>query len=190
MTQYMQIPYHQKTDAELARDVKTYDHAAYAELIRRYQNTLYPYLIRLLGNHEDALDIVQETFLKVYEQIQGFDERKQFSSWLYRIAHNIGINYLKKHARTIKIDADALALVAERHAARAHELTTANIRRAEELLLAINRLKPKYKDVVLLYFYEEKSYAEIGEILRLPTSTVGVQLDRAKKQLHALLTAT
>ena len=92
----MQTAYQHLSDEQLAGLVKRNDHAAYAELIQRYQNKLSPYLMRLLGCEEDALDLVQDTFLKVYEQIQGFDERKKFSSWLYRIAYNTFLNDERK----------------------------------------------------------------------------------------------
>jgi RNA polymerase sigma-70 factor (ECF subfamily) len=181
--------YQTVTDEELAGFVKNQDHAAYAELIRRYQNKLFAYLIRLLGNKEDALDIVQDTFLKVYENIQGFNEHKKFSSWLYRIAHNLGINHLKKHSRSLKMDVENMTQVADSQ--QVDNFLAGKLRNEEQeaLMMLIHQLKPKYKDIVVLYFYEEKSYEEISDILKLPASTVGVRLNRAKKQLKKLYMA-
>ncbi|MFW9998184.1 MAG: RNA polymerase sigma factor [Candidatus Odinarchaeota archaeon] len=182
--------YQHLSDEQLAGWVKHNDHAAYTELIRRYQNKLYPYLVRLVGDEDDALDLVQDTFLKVYEQIQGFDEGRKFSSWVYRIAHNSGLNHLKKHSRTLKMDQKQMAQVLDRQV-RLDDFFAGTFQHEdlEALMMVVNQLKPAYKDVLLLYFYEEKSYDEISDILKLPVSTVGVRLNRAKKRLKKLYTA-
>lgn len=183
--------YQHLSDEQLAGRVKQDDHAAYTELIRRYQNKLYPYLVRLVGDDHDALDLVQDTFLSVYEQIQGFEESRKFSSWVYRIAHNAGINHLKKHSRAMKMEPDKIVRRLDRAVSLDDFWNRIDQDEEHEALLAlVQQLKPAYKDLVVLYFYEDKSYDDISDILRMPKSTVGARLNRAKKQLKKLYTAT
>ncbi|MEI7498008.1 MAG: RNA polymerase sigma factor [Candidatus Falkowbacteria bacterium] len=170
-----------ETDEALAGQVKRADHSALAELIKRYQQKLYHYVTRLIGNADEAEDVVQETFLRVYKNIQSFDEEKKFSSWIYRIAHNTAINAIKKRQRLQSVEALTLDWLQENQE-EAEDFIATEERRAlsENMIILMDDLRAEYREALVLYYFEEKSYQEISEIMHIPEATVGVWLRRAK----------
>ncbi|MFH1620990.1 MAG: sigma-70 family RNA polymerase sigma factor [Patescibacteria group bacterium] len=168
------------------------DKEAFTVLVKRYQEPLTRYLRRLgLTRLEDAEDVLQNVFLKAYRSINDFDRRLKFSSWIYRIAHNEAVSYL----RTATAKPSGISV---NDAEQAMERIRSDIdlnREAEQILTAeliasiFPKINKKYQDVLILRFFEERSYNEISDILRIPSGSVATLLNRAKKMLRKELTS-
>lgn len=157
-------------------------------LVQRYEAKIRRYAGKFLFGYNDIDDIIQEVFLKAYVNIQSFDVSRKFSSWLYRIAHNEFINAIKKRKKEPLplFDADALFphLISRENVDK-----EANEKETKQLIdKCLNRLEPKYREPLVLYYFEELSYKEIADILRIPVSTVGIRIKRAKKIMKSLIT--
>lgn len=163
------------TDEEIIIAVRTEDKERYAEIIRRYGAKLYTYARYLLKDEHDAQDVVQQTFISAYVNLQGFDTRRKFSSWIYRIAHNHAMNYLRRDKRTTELDETSMypsTIDVEDEAVRQEIIAHAHS--------CLQQLPVLYREPLTLYYLDEKSYDEISDIMRIPTSTVGVRIRRAK----------
>lgn len=163
-----------KSDEEIVVLVRT-NRDLYAEIIKRYQEKLTRYTTYLVGDYHQASDIVQETFIKAFKNLNGFDARKKFSSWIYRIAHNETMNIIKKNKKTVsletQVDFDSGINLEE------ELLKKELVEHAHECLALIPVI---YREPLSLYYLEERSYEEIGDILKLPVGTVGTRINRAK----------
>lgn len=170
-----------ETDEQLAIAVQKGNSEKFGELIERYEAKLLRYARKFLLDPEDAQDIVQDTFIKAYENLQSFDVSRRFSPWIYRIAHNEFVNALKKREsrKTIfTIDFDTLFP----HLQAADTADSAALERdtRETLEKYLDHLDTKYREPVILYYLESMDYQEIADILHIPVSTVGVRLARAR----------
>lgn len=174
------------TDEEIIRLVQKGQSEKYGEIVKRYEKAIGRYIKRVINQAEEEVeDLVQETFVKAYENIQGFDTKKKFSSWIYRIAHNICIDYFrKKKPLSLNVEEQEETLVSSEKLIEELEIENEKKRQIQK---AVEKLDIKYKEVVLLYFFEDKSYDEIADILRTNTSNVGVLLNRAKEKIRKLL---
>jgi RNA polymerase sigma-70 factor (ECF subfamily) len=146
---------------------------------------------RFLATTEDIEDMVQEVFIKAYTKLQSYDTSRPFSPWLYRIAHNQFVNELRRQSRQpwSVFDADTIFPTLAAPETTDRESLVADL--SGELAAAVATLKPKHREPLVLFFYEELSYAEIADVLRIPVTTVGVRINRAKAQLrNAQLTNT
>jgi RNA polymerase sigma-70 factor (ECF subfamily) len=170
-------------DQQVARLVQTGDRQAFGTLVERYGAKLLRYARKFLFDHEDAEDQVQEAFIKAYTNIQGFDPARQFSPWMYRIAHNQFITAIKKRGRepVAFVDLDVFVPHLRSDADPGRDADRAEMRAM--LDRGLSALGPKYREPLVLYYYEEMDYREIADILRIPVSTVGVRLLRAKAAL-------
>lgn len=168
------------SDEALAVHVRQTDAQAYREIVARYQTKLLRYANYLVGDHHLALDAVQSAFIKAYVGLNSFDPHKKFSSWLYRITHNEAINLIKKEQATIPWEE---WLKTEPSASLSLESQLETKLLVSELKKHLHSLPLKYRQVLLLYYIEEKSYEEISDTLRLPVNTVGTHLRRGKKLL-------
>lgn len=173
-----------KTDEELAMAVQAGGQAELGELIHRYQNKLYYYALRLMGDSEQALDVVQDSFIRAYRNIRSFDVSRKFSPWIYRIVHNLAVNQLKKNNRSVVVNAPTLDWL-EEHQVEIDDFLAEENRRelSADMVALLELIRPEYKEVLVLYYFEEKSYQEISYIIKIPETTVGVWLKRAKAQL-------
>jgi len=175
-----------KTDEEIVKLVSLGNSELYGVVMERYQEAMFRYVRRVINQvDEEVEDLVQEVFIKGYENIQSFDGTKKFSSWLYRIAHNLCIDYFRKKRPTTSLIDDAEELLESGE--KLVEEMAIEKERKESLMRAVEKLELKYKEVVLLYYFEEKSYDEISDILRINTSNVGVLLLRAREKLKKIL---
>lgn len=155
----------------------------FAYLIRRYEAKLLRYIHRSTAvSPEDAEDLLQEIFIKSYQHLNDFDQDLRFSSWIYRIAHNHIISaHRKKTARPETYypeDGELERIASDANIVRDTE--RAEFNRQVRAILAT--LDPKYRDVLILQFIEEKSYQEIADILKRPLGTVATLINRAKKR--------
>ncbi|HLD28001.1 MAG TPA: RNA polymerase sigma factor [Patescibacteria group bacterium] len=177
----------EKSDEELV-DLILDNQILFAYLINRYQNKLLRYIKRISNlNSEDAQDLLQEIFVKVYRNLAGFNKKLKFSSWIYRIAHNEVINnYRKQKARPRQIHWDDLNGDDgwfENLASDFNLENEINNKLNYNIILAVlKNLDYKYKEVLELRFWEEKNYQEISDILKKPMGTVATLISRAKKQ--------
>ncbi len=174
------------TDEQLVEKIRENNPQLYSEIIHRYQSKLSNYLRKFINHQDELEDVLQEVFIKVYKNLFGFDINKKFSSWIFRIAHNEAINNIRKRKKEIlSLDDNEWQVIDEKINLEKELEEKINRKIIEKALL---KIKSKYREVLILYFLEEKTYEEISEILRIPISTVGVLLLRGKKKLKKYLT--
>lgn len=180
------------TDNELVVLVREKNPERYAEIIGRYQGKLFAYLYRLIGNKDEAEDLLQDVFIKVYKNLHSYDSERKFSSWIYRIAHNEAVNYIKRKSLKRFISWEDISSTKDKLESRSQEdgADEAWMRKetVRDVDAAINLLPAKYKQVLLLRYFSDKSYEEIGEILGKPVNTVGTLINRAKRKLAEEMT--
>jgi RNA polymerase sigma factor, sigma-70 family len=178
------------TDEEIVRRTLL-DKEAFTPLIERYEAKLTRYLERLgVGVREDREDILQNAFIKAYRNLNSFDQTLAFSSWMYRIAHNEAMSFFRsRHARPqVVLDEGSETLLTELRDEDSDTAHLAELRLSrEELAKAFTALTPVQRDVLTLRFFEDRSYAEISDILEVPTGTVSTLLYRAKRALREAL---
>jgi len=178
--------FQEKPDEELAV-LALGSQAAFLYLVERYEDRLMRYIFRIAGlNQEDAEDLLQEVFIKVYKNLNNFDSELKFSSWIYRICHNQVIsNYRKLKARPQNIywekkDDWLNNIISEFDLERETDLALDR----EFILKVLDKLDYKYKEVLELRFLEDRDYKEISDILKKPMGTVATLINRAKKQFQ------
>lgn len=163
------------TDEQIVELVCNIDKELYVHIIKRYQDKLLRYANYLTGDEHDAADIVQESFIKAYINLNGFDTKKKFSSWVYRIVHNEAMNLIRKQKKHVPlyddIDFDSGINLEEDFIKKELKAHTKN---------CLRQMQEIYSEPLTLYFLEEKSYEEISDILRIPIGTVGTRINRAK----------
>jgi RNA polymerase sigma-70 factor (ECF subfamily) len=174
----------EKTDEELVaqtlenRDVFTY-------LINRYENKLYNYIRRITNIPPDeAEDVLQDIFIKVFRNLNDFDQDLKFSSWIYRIAHNQVIsNFRKRKVRPENYSVELSEGLIQTLAGNLDIEKEADQKILKEnVAKGLEKLDKKYREVLVLRFLEEKSYKEISDILRKPKGTVATLINKAKKE--------
>ncbi len=176
-------------DAELvSRTLKNTDD--FIEIVRCYQAPIRRYVIRLgCRDSNDADDLLQDIFLKVYINLNEYDAVLAFSSWLYRIAHNETISFFrKKNVRPMPVTTEEELQLFENISDGIDFTKSLNSKINASLLhSALAELEEQYSDVLILKFLEEKSYAEISDILKIPMGTVATLINRGKKKLKDAL---
>lgn len=191
------------SDEKIVELIQRGDRERYGEIIERYQGRLFGYTKNLINqNNMEVEDVVEETLISAYQNLNGFDVSKKFSSWIYRIAHNKAIDYFKKKkVKTTVLDdelevglnlsgpVDTGSSPLDKGDSKTRLYEELEIEKENKVIVnkAVNGLELKYKEVVLLYFFEDKSYEEISDILHIPSSNVGVLLYRAKSILRKIL---
>lgn len=175
------------TDEELAQKVQGGDSEIFGILVERFEKKMLRYARKFLLGYEDAEDAVQVVFLKAYTNIQQFDKNKKFSSWLYRIAHNEFINVIKKRGKESLplFEVDTLFPHLQGKEDPARDLEARELKAMLEKYLS--KVSPKYREILVLYYFEQMDYREIADILQIPPSTVGVRLKRGKLALKKLI---
>ncbi|HPN55116.1 MAG TPA: RNA polymerase sigma factor [Candidatus Moranbacteria bacterium] len=178
---------HELNDIELIRLMKKKDAAAYNTLSERYYKKLFSYIFHFVGNKDETEDILQNVFSKTFKNIRSFDVSRKFSSWVYRIAHNEAINFLKRRNKRILVSWDDISTTKDKlDTAFNEELPGEKWEHMEivrEIDKALEKLPPKYKQVLKLRYFQEYSYEEIGAMLGKPVNTIGTLINRAKKKL-------
>ncbi len=172
-----------QTDEAIAAAVQQGDTHAFKTLLERYEAKISRYGRRFLSNAEDIADLVQGIFIKAYVNIKSFDSERRFSPWIYRIAHNEFVNALKKTKREpfFILEADTIFPTLPAKERSDDDILSDELKQNMERTL--NSIGAKYREVLILYFYEELSYQDIADVLHIPISTVGVRLKRAKEEL-------
>lgn len=163
---------------------------AYAEIVDLYQSRLYHVCYRMLGNKHEAEDITQEAFLRAYINLHTFDQKRKFSTWIFRIATNLCIDRIRKKKPDYHLDAqvpgtDGLDMYSQ--IAASEELPVEQLEKMEmqeRLQYEISRLPDKYRSVIVLKYMEELPLQEISEILDLPLGTVKTRIHRGREALR------
>jgi RNA polymerase sigma-70 factor, ECF subfamily len=166
---------------------------AYGAVIARHEHTLKRYVRRLLGNQQHAVDdVLQEVFMKAYVNLNDYDSTRPFSPWIYRIAHNEAISFLRKtKSEPHTVSGEDAALMLERVADLDDpDQALLRSRNQGDIHKALASLEQKYRDVLVLRYLEEKSYDEISDILHLPPGTVATLINRGLKRLREPLKAS
>lgn len=171
-----------KTDEAIVAQIIAGDIDAFEEIMTRYEDKLTRYVIYLIRHQTTVEDVVQETFIKAYQNLHNFNPKYKFSSWIYRIAHNEAINAVRKLRFVSDKEIDDLPDVYDQ---KVGEIIDQKLRQ-KQVRLCLNQLSQKYREVVQLVYLENMKYEEVGQILQIPTSTVGVRLARAKNQLKKI----
>lgn len=183
-----------ESDLSLVKRAHEQDSSAYDELIRRYQQRIYATVYHMTSNHEDANDLTQETFIKGYRALKGFKGDSSFYTWIYRIAVNKTINFLKTRKNKVQMslndvdyqaehDPDLVALVSEKTPRR--DLNLAELQ--EKLNAGMQKLSEHHRMVVTLHDIQGLSHEEIGKIMNCNVGTVRSRLFYARQQLQGFL---
>lgn len=153
-------------------------------IMKRYEKKLISYIMRISSfNNEDAEDVLQEVFVKAYFNLNNFDPKLKFSSWIYRIAHNQTISeFRKKKVRPVfYFEERDLVLFADKfNLSKSVDDTLLG----EEISKVLQKMDKKYSEVLVLKFLEDKDYKEISDILKKPEGTVGTLISRAKRKFE------
>lgn len=174
----------EETDEAVARRVQAGDADAFGILIERYETRLKRYGWRFLNTKEDIEDMVQDVFIKAYTNIHSFNANRRFSPWIYRIAHNEFVNALRKQSRYPQSFFDPDTILPQLVAKETTDGERLDAELKEAIEASLETLAPKYRAPLVLYFYEEMSYQDIANVLKIPTATVGVRIKRAKEKLQ------
>jgi RNA polymerase sigma-70 factor (ECF subfamily) len=188
------LPSVSTNDAALVRRAQKGDLAAYDELVRRYQERIYATVYHMTANHEDANDLAQETFIKAYQALHTFKGDSGFYTWIYRIAINKTINFLKQRKNKTHMslndldfnaehDPDLMALISDKTPRR--EATLSELQ--ENLNAAMQKLSPVHRLVVTLHDVQGMAHEEIGTVMDCNIGTVRSRLFYARQQLQAYL---
>ncbi len=159
------------------------DTAAFEGIVRRYQQVLFTVALRLLGDHEEARDAAQNTFVKAFEKLGTYDPKRRFFSWIYRILVNECLNVRRRPAalRSVHVDADAI------QAASSDVVEAAERRSAVKK--AILTLPDAYREVIVLRHFAALSYEEMSDAIGVPAKTVKSRLYTARQLLAERLGA-
>jgi RNA polymerase sigma-70 factor (ECF subfamily) len=175
-----------KTDEELAA-ATILDNKNFDPLIDRYTQKIRRYIAHLIGNWQESEDVAQDVFFLAYKNIASFNRHMKFSAWLYRIAHNQSVNYIRKHynhAKTVEFNEAIQNELAEH--INFGEIIDKHLKN-KDLKLALTNLSQKDQEMIYLAYHDEKKYDEIADILEMPVNSVGPTLNRVKKKLKVSL---
>ena len=186
------------TDEVLISRVQSGDTRAFDALIERYKGKLYATIYHMTSNHEDAADLLQETFLRAYKALPKFKREAKFSTWCYRIAVNVTINHIRQQKNRAAMSLDSFDLDAheldefrdtssphpsESGAAREEELSRMHV----ALNDAIQSLSEKHRAAVVMHDDQGMTHAQIAEVMGVPEGTVKTRLFHAHKLLQKKL---
>ena len=170
------------------------DQKAYAELMSRYRDSVFFMLLKMVNNKDDADDLTIEAFGKAFKRLHQYTPNFAFSTWLFKIASNNGIDFIrKKKAHLISIDK---GFVNDEGGEMSMDIKSDVLDPEEKVMkkerirmlrVVVEKLKPKYKQLVEMRYYEEMSYEEISAKLDLPLGTVKAQLFRAREFLYNIM---
>ena len=181
-------------EGDLVKQARRGDFAAYDELVKRYQQRIYATIYHMTSNHEDANDLAQESFIKAFQALKSFKGGSSFYTWLYRIAVNKTINFLKQRKNRLHMslndidfnaehDPDLMALISEHTPRRAAGLSELQ----KKLNEALMKLSEPHRLVVVMHDVQGHSHEEIAETMDCNVGTVRSRLFYARQQLQGYL---
>ncbi|MET1249521.1 MULTISPECIES: RNA polymerase sigma factor SigW [Sporolactobacillus] len=182
-------------EKRLIKKVKKGDQQAFAELVERYKNSVFAICLRMVGNAQEAEDLSQEAFIRAYNHIDQYDHERKFSTWLFRIATNLSIDFLRRRKSNISLDAvvpgtEGLSLNAMLPDQTEQPEELAVRKETEEMVQnEIKKLPEKYRSAVVLKYIEDLSLKEISEIMDIPVGTVKTRIHRGREMLRKMMMA-
>ena len=195
MENYSNLSDKAREDFRLVLLAREGDQKAYSELMSRYRDAIFFMLLKMVSNRDDADDLTIEAFGKAFKNIHQYSPSFAFSTWLFKIATNNCIDFLrKKRATLVSIDGgtdkdNERQIILESDALTPEE-TLINQQKAKLLKSVVSNLKPRYRTLIELRYFQEFSYEEIAQELTLPIGTVKAQLFRARELLYNILKNT
>lgn|GEM_PF-128611 len=175
-----------QTDEAIATRVQGGESELFGMLMERYESKLVRYGRKFLSNPDNIDDIVQDVFISAYQNIKSFDAARRFSPWIYRIAHNAYVNALKKNSRMPITLFDFDALVSH----TPYEDPAEFVREQKDIRTMLDdcmdKIPAKYKEILLLRYFEDMDYKEIADILSIPVGTVSIRLKRGREALKKI----
>lgn len=176
------------TDEDLVDLVCKGETRKFEALVQRHQDAVYSMVRRYVVGSGDAEDVAQEIFLRAFRSLASFRREAKFSTWLYRIAYNRCVDWARRNARlrhsqrTLGEDEEIPDQRTDVESTALDEIQRREVRRAA------SGLDERYRSVVMMYYFDGRSYDEIGGILGIPTKTVETRLYRARRQMRRILT--
>lgn len=180
-----------REDRDLVLRCLKNDQAAYHRLLEKYRRPVYGIVRRMIPDDEDARDLSQESFIRAFRNLNQFDPERRFSSWLFRIAHNLCID----HYRRRKLD--TVPMVRRDNGEESTwdlpdttpgpEVEFSDRERGRRLLAAVESLPPAYRSVIILRHQQGLAYEEIAEVMELPLGTIKARIHRAHRLLKEKL---
>lgn len=171
-------------DRELARLVLAGEREAFEHLFDRYRDAVHRLFLQRTNNSEDADDLLQETFIKVYVNLHRYSPDYTFGQWLYTIARNTFIDYVRKRQDDLSIDEKFSSPVSS---SPTPEESVINSQRRTQIEHCMTRLPENYRTLIRMRFFDEYSYEEIAAKLSLPLGTVKTQIHRARERMCRLI---
>lgn len=172
------------SDLELVNLVLTEDDIAFTHLVNRYKDSLRRLFDQRLDGVSDSDDLLQETFIKVYINLHKYNATYTFGQWIYTIARNTFVDFVRKRHQDISIDEKFTSPVSD---IPNPEESVINLQQRHQLESSLNQLPPRYRELIKMRFFEEYSYEEIAEKLSIPMGTVKTQIHRARAQMCRLI---
>ena len=183
-------------DAELIRRAANGDEQAFEQILSQHEKSVYNLCLRMTGNPDDAMDLSQEVFLRVWRNLRGYQFDAAFSTWLFRIASNACIDFLRSKRRrqdvSLTVEDAESGEETERNLpdpAPMPEEVLLDREQKRQVLAAMQELPPDYREILQLRVVENLPYEQIAEILNVKLGTVKSRLARARDQLRKNLTA-
>lgn len=174
-------------ESALIKRAQKRDPAAMRALIDQHRQRLFAFIWRMVRNHHDAEEICQDAFLKAFAAIDTFDENYRFSTWLFTIGYRLTLNVLRRR-KPLSGEVDFTQMASDEDSVEHTAATSEEAQRLKELIWrAVDRLTPPQKAAVLLFYRQQQSCQQIGEVLEIPVATVKSHLHRARSRLKDLL---
>ncbi len=170
-----------KSDEAIIEEIKTGNVAAYEEIVKRYQRSLFSFVHHMIEDDGLCEDLVQETFIRIYKSIDRIDTSRKFSTWAFEIAKNAAISQIRGFKKSVslnKVDIEADENLYE-NIIDEHE--------RGRIRDAVVQLGRSYRNVISLYYFEDLSYEEVSKKLKLPINTVRTHLRRGRQSLRKML---
>ncbi|MDZ7362738.1 MAG: sigma-70 family RNA polymerase sigma factor [candidate division KSB1 bacterium] len=191
MAEPLQTFDHKISDEDLIEKFQRGDLYAYELIVKRYKDQLLNFVYRFLGNQEEAEDVVQETFLRVYRKRHAYQRVAKFSTWVYTIAGNLARTELRRRNRRRIFSLSNLGVEDKEYEISDEILSperhTNTVLSEEIIQREISKLSPKFREVIILRDIQELSYEEISKIIRVPIGTVKSRVNRARLRLQGRL---
>lgn len=174
-----------RSDSQLMIDLCAGDEDAFSEVIRRFQAPIYSLLIRMLGNEEDAQELLQITFFRVYKYRENFDTERKLVTWIFTIASNLAKKEWRRRSRWVNVPLEYVNLTSPAKTAPHYDAGRIELKASIEE--AVDQLPPHYREPFLLREMEQMSYEEISDILGIRLGTVKSRINRARAHLRESL---
>lgn len=177
---------HPEKEIEIIREIKDGNYLRFEEIVEAWQNRLMLFIYRVVKDEDDAWDLCQDTFFKAYTSIKSFKGKSRFSTWLFQIGYNLSLNFIKKNKHRRGLEKKNLKDGPSPSGDHTGKLETDELNTLIETIM--QDIPRKYRVALHLFFKEEKSYEEIGSIMKIPVNSVKSHIFRGKASIKERLT--